>query len=327
MGEIMILSNDEKTQYLANILGLIHADGKITPQEESTLPLAQKTIAARKTELTRAYKLFDTNSFTPTPVGLWSDKIKNLEFIIYASLIDGELSRDEKKYILSFAKQINISQEQLNFIVTDIKKSIQQTPQEINCSKCNAKISSTTKFCPECGQAVNETIANNTVAVSYAIPSNGISIEFAESSSGSFPLILELWQKAPISKECLKAKKKWYLASWPTTDPSEAIEIAENLKSLKNKRVFVEGQEKTWNEIFGFSWCALSRKSAYRPQQYCFGVDEKRLNIWGCRQAGMDWAHWADWFSYGSFKKAGILSKNNVFEFDKARIRHELENN
>ena len=41
----------------------------------------------------------------------------------------------------------------------------------------------------------------------------------------------------------------------------------------------------------------------------------------------MDWNDWADWFGYGSFKKSGPLSKNIVFEFDKKRIRHELETN
>ena len=41
----------------------------------------------------------------------------------------------------------------------------------------------------------------------------------------------------------------------------------------------------------------------------------------------MDWSDWANWFGYGSFKKSGRLSKNVVFEFDKKRIRHELETN
>jgi hypothetical protein len=35
----------------------------------------------------------------------------------------------------------------------------------------------------------------------------------------------------------------------------------------------------------------------------------------------MDWTGWADWFGYGKFRK------KDVFEFDKDRIRHELETN
>jgi len=56
-------------------------------------------------------------------------------------------------------------------------------------------------------------------------------------------------------------------------------------------------------------------------------VDEKRLNIWGCKNARMDWAKWSDWFSYGSFKKGGLLKSGHIFAFDKKRIRHELETN
>lgn len=41
----------------------------------------------------------------------------------------------------------------------------------------------------------------------------------------------------------------------------------------------------------------------------------------------MDWTKWSDWFSYGSFRKGGLLKSGYVFAFDKKRIRHELETN
>jgi len=41
----------------------------------------------------------------------------------------------------------------------------------------------------------------------------------------------------------------------------------------------------------------------------------------------MDWVKWSDWFSYGNFKKGGLLKAGHTFVFDKKRIRHELETN
>ena len=154
-----------------------------------------------------------------------------------------------------------------------------------------------------------------------------MAIEFAESTAAGFALAVKSMKSAPISKECIKGKKQWYLAGWPKDKVADALELVENLKGMRNRKVYVDGDELQWNDVFDFAWCANSRKSAYRPHEYCFGMDEKRLNIWGCKRARMDWNDWADWFGYGSFKKSGMLSKNVVFVFDKNRIRHELETN
>jgi len=152
----MILNDDQKVDYLTNVIGLARADGKITPQETEAIELVQKAIGARKTELNKAYKNVENDDFAPKVVGLWSDQIKNLEHIIYVSLIDGEIDGSEKQYILNFARQVKINQDQLNLIINDAKRSISSNSQEITCQKCSAKINSSAKFCPECGQSVNE---------------------------------------------------------------------------------------------------------------------------------------------------------------------------
>ena len=132
---------------------------------------------------------------------------------------------------------------------------------------------------------------------------------------------------APENAEYLKGKKTWYMAAWPNNQIAEAAKPAEDLKGMRNRKVWADGKESRWDDVFGFIGCSEQRNTAYRPLEFCFGVDEKRLNLWGCKNARMDWVKWADWFSYGSFKKGGILKGGHVFEFDKKRIRHELETN
>jgi hypothetical protein len=93
---------------------------------------------------------------------------------------------------------------------------------------------------------------------------------------------------------------------------------------MRNRRAFLDGQETSWDEVFGFIWCANQRADAYRPPLFCFGKDDSRLNPWGCKDARLEWTEWSDWFSYGRWENSGLLRKTNVFVFDKERLRHEV---
>jgi hypothetical protein len=321
----MALSNDQKIVYLSNVIAMARADGELSPMEVEAIEFVQKSIGARKTELNKAYKQAERAEFEQTPVGSWADKIKNLEDIIYVSMIDGSVETTEKSLLLTFAKKVNISQEQLNFIISDVKNAVAKASGNISCPSCKANVKASAKFCPECGAAIKATSTVNPIVVSYDIPANGIAIEFAESTAGGFPHAVREQQAAPINATCVKGKKNWYLAAWPIDSVSKTLNLVENLKGLRNRKVYVDGKELQWDDVFGFSWCSNSRKSAYRPDLYCFGLDEKTLNIWGCKQAHMDWNEWADWFGYGTFKQGGILKSHVSFIFDKNRIRHELE--
>jgi hypothetical protein len=103
--------------------------------------------------------------------------------------------------------------------------------------------------------------------------------------------------------------------------------LVEALSGMRNRRVYFDGVEKQWDEVFGFAWCAAQRATAYRPVEYCFGKEENRINPWGCKQAQMDWTGWAGWFSYGRWEKVGFIGKKVQWRFDKERIRHELATN
>ncbi|MDU9050239.1 MAG: zinc ribbon domain-containing protein [Candidatus Electrothrix sp. Rat3] len=322
----MILSNEQKIDYLSNVISVAYADGKIAPQETEAIAVIQKAIGARKTELNKAYKQVDTNNFAVSPVGYWSDKIKNLEHIIYVSLIDGEIDPKEKELILNFAKKVNINQDQLNLIINDVKNAVSSSEIEISCLNCKAKIPDSAKFCPKCGQQVNKSAGSQPIAVSYKIPESGIAVEFAESTAANFFSAVKVMENAPVSRKCVKGKKQWYLACWPSENILDALELIENVDRMRNKKVYFDGEESQWNDIFGFVKCAASRNSAYRPVEYCFGLDDNRFNVWGCKKARMGWNEWADWFGYGAFQSSDRGEKVS-FVFDKKRIRHELESN
>jgi hypothetical protein len=48
----------------------------------------------------------------------------------------------------------------------------------------------------------------------------------------------------------LKGRKQWYLAAWPKEDITKAVELAESISSIRNKKVYFDGDESLWNDIF-----------------------------------------------------------------------------
>lgn len=89
-----------------------------------------------------------------TPVGRFTDRVRNLEDMIFVSISDGELSKSEKPEILSFAKSIKITQDQLTEILSESKLRIKLLKALKKCASCGKEIPSQSKFCPQCGAEV-----------------------------------------------------------------------------------------------------------------------------------------------------------------------------
>lgn len=323
----MSLTDAEKVAYLANLYAVARADGLVSPNEVQAIESAQKRIRARKALLSKADTAASETDFSPSLVGPLSVRVANLEDMVVVSLVDGALDDAEKPLVAAFAKKVGITNDQLKMIVSEAKQRISSTDAKRACPNCSSPVPRTSKFCPECGVSLEESDKAAAVPVSYDIPHTGITIEFAESTASGFADGLRRAKAAPVHAECVKGKKTWYMASWLKEQVMEAAKLASDLKGMRNRKVWVDGEESRWDEVFGFTWCSDERESAYRPDEYCFGLADKRLNIWGCKNARMDWSQWASWLSYGEFKKAGLLEGRHVFAFDKKRIRHELENN
>jgi hypothetical protein len=323
----MNLTDDQKVTYLANLVAVSRVDGSVSPNESQTIDIVLKRIGASKAALKKADALAQSEGFIPIAVGAFSAQIANLEDMMLVSLADGALDQAEKPMVLAFAKKVGITNEQLQLIVGEVRASLNSPKATRACPSCSATVSRDARFCPECGGSLEISDQAAAVAVEYTIPSVGIAIEFAESTASGFVDAVRKVKAAPENAECAKGKKIWYMGAWPRERIIDAAKLAEDLKGMRSRKVWIDGSESSWNDVFGFIWCYEQRNTAYRPLEYCFGVGEKRLNLWGCKNARMDWSRWSDWFSYGNFTKSGLLERGHIFVFDKKRIRHELEAN
>lgn len=309
--------------FIANIAIVAHADGTLSAAELGQLESIRKEMNFKKNDFNSAVRLVQNGEYKLTPVGSFADQVKNLELILRVAYADDDLSKSEISLILCFCKTIGINQDQLNRLRNEVLSSLKQ--QSKLCPSCGTESTSEASFCPKCGANLESKIED--VQVKFHIPASGIVIEFAESTAASFPKALDIAKATVGYQTCQKGKKTWHLAVYPTGQIIDALPLAESLNGLRNRGLYINGEEKQWDEIFGFTWCASQRSTAYRPVEFCFGKDENRLNSWGCKQARMDWTEWSNWFCYGRWEKSGLLGNKFMWKFDKERIRHELETN
>jgi len=320
------LTEQEQIIYLANTLFVANSDATLSPKELAAIEEIRTIIGAKKNALTIARKTVESGNCTISTCGDFATQINNLSDLLYICYVDGDLSEKEKVLVNKYSKSIGITQDQFNTIQREALERVNSLSLKITCPKCSAESDSKIKFCPNCGMALSN-IPDESIKTAFEIPKTGLAIEFSESTAAGFQKALEYAKQASKYDSCERSKKNWYLAHYPENSFESATQLAGLLSGIRNKRIYENGVEVDWGTVFSFVWCAERRKEAYKPVEYCFGKDENRINPWGCRQINLEWTDWAQWFSYGGFKKIGMLKNKYVWVFDKERIRHEVLTN
>ena len=145
------MNKEDMVPYLANVALISVADGGFNPNEAKAIDSIRKQIGAGQQELHEALNIVAQGGHKLRPVGRFSNKIRNLEDMIFVSLVDGNLDKKQKPEILSFAKAIKISQTQLTQLLSEAKLRVKPQSGPIKCPSCSKEIPSESKFCPFCG--------------------------------------------------------------------------------------------------------------------------------------------------------------------------------
>lgn len=309
--------------FLANIALVAHADGKLSASELGQLEAIRTELKFKKGDYTAAIRLVEQGGHKITLVGSFADQVLNLEMILRVAYSDDDLDHAEAALVEEYCKAVGIYQDQLEKICREVMASLKRHDKV--CTSCGSSAGADARFCPKCGTSL--VLEETSVQTDLNIPGSGLAVEFAESSGASFPSALQIAEATQGFQSCQRGKKIWYLAVYPSGSLSDAMPLVQALSGIRNRRVYIDGGEKQWDEVFGFAWCASQRATAYRPVEYCFGKDENRINPWGCKQARMDWTDWANWFCYGQWEKSGFIGSKVQWRFDKERIKHEVTTN
>ena len=115
------MNKEEKVGYLANIYQLIMSDGVVDRFEERAFEEISKDIGAGYFERRSGMEAAREDSFSAKPVGRWSDRIKNLEDMLFAAICNGVVDAAEKKLLKEFGSQVGIDQAQFDVIKEETK--------------------------------------------------------------------------------------------------------------------------------------------------------------------------------------------------------------
>ncbi|MGD9031101.1 MAG: zinc-ribbon domain-containing protein [Desulfobacteraceae bacterium] len=148
------MTNDEKMLHLSNVVLIAGTDHVISEAEASAIEVVCQQIGASKSDLKKALHAVSHGKYKLTPFGRFSDKVRNLEDMILVAISDGEISKSEKPEILSFAKTIKISQDQITDILSEAKLRMKSQKTTLTCTSCGKEIPPDSIFCSECGHRV-----------------------------------------------------------------------------------------------------------------------------------------------------------------------------
>jgi hypothetical protein len=311
------MNSGELTAYLANVIAVAAADRKFNPREDSAVKTVMFELGAREEHLRNAARIVKAASFEAVPVGRLSDQIRNLEDMVFVSLSDREIDPAERPIVQAFAKKLKLNQHQLAAVFNSAKGRGHELETQTQIPKIPPV---RPRKAPEpIVEPPKQVVAPDTKTAPAPAAPKGITIEFAESLAASFNKAVELAASAGNYQKRTRKGTQWHIVSWRPRQVAPAVDMARTLADIGSKRVILNGEEKPWNDVFGFIECMTRRDRAFSKTEYCFGMDEFRPNIWGCKQLGMDWTEWGEWLCYGHF------SAEDTFVFDKNRIRLELE--
>lgn len=115
------MTKDEQVQYLANIFHVARADGRVSTVEDSMVDELAKGVNAGYLETRNALDLSMEKDFTFTFPKRFSDRIRNLEDMLFVAYCESGLDDMEKKIIVDYAKQVGINQKQIDIIRKETK--------------------------------------------------------------------------------------------------------------------------------------------------------------------------------------------------------------
>ena len=200
------------------------------------------------------------------------------------------------------------------------------------CPSCSYPNEPNSKFCQDCGSPLQQqgdssaTDASDTSGAepifdSPAPARSGITIEFPYSTAASFDAAVTRASRFATFRQVGEGKNAIYQVTFQPHQLDDATELVEHLKGWRRRSVYVDGEKTLWDNIFSFASCYERKKACYKPQFYCYGYENDwQFNLWGCIHTGMPFIERAEWFSWGRW-----IGRGGDWEFDKGRMRHELE--
>ena len=116
------MNKEEKIQYLANIYYVLFADGQVDRIEERVFEEISRDVGAGYFERKDASERAQKQGYQVQPAGRWSQRIRNLEDMLFAAYSNGIMDQAEKEPVKQYAAQVGIDQKQFGLVIQEAKQ-------------------------------------------------------------------------------------------------------------------------------------------------------------------------------------------------------------
>jgi len=116
------MNDEDKAKYLANLYHVVVADGSVDRVEERVFDEIRRDIRAGYLETRKAKEAAGNDGFEAELVGRWSERVANLEDMLFVALCNGIVDPEEKNVIRQYARRLGIDQAQFNVIQEETKR-------------------------------------------------------------------------------------------------------------------------------------------------------------------------------------------------------------
>ena len=116
------MEKEDQVKYLANVYHILLADGQVDPVETRVNDAIAREIGAGYFERKAAQQSAEGEQFEFQYLDRWSDRLRNLEDILFAAFCNGVTEPSEKTQIKTYLKPLRIKQEQLDLMISQAKQ-------------------------------------------------------------------------------------------------------------------------------------------------------------------------------------------------------------
>ena len=115
------MKKEEKVPYLANVYYVLISDVAVDRVGEKVFEEISRDVGAGYFERKKAMEMAKNEEFQVQLAGRWSERIGNLEDMLFAAYCNGVLEPTEKKLIADYANQLGINQRQMDIVQKETK--------------------------------------------------------------------------------------------------------------------------------------------------------------------------------------------------------------
>jgi len=145
------MTEEERIVYLSNLVHVAGADEAVSRREGEVIERVREEMGAGREEMARALQAVTQGEHTVRPVGRFSEKVRNLEDMILVAVCDDRFTGEEKPEVVAFAKDVGVTQAQLNVILAEARERSHCQEEVGVCPSCGKEIPPGSRFCPGCG--------------------------------------------------------------------------------------------------------------------------------------------------------------------------------